>query len=73
MQVSKFKINDYKNSVADAVRKNGGVKKTARIFDRPECVVECWIRNGYVRSLFDARKLNDRTDVPIEDLMREPE
>ena len=68
-----MQIKDYDNPVATAVKKIGGVKKAAKKLGRMECVIELWIRKGFVPARRYAEILNNHTDVPEEDLLRRPE
>ena len=73
MSVNKFRLSDYDNPVAEAVKKIGGVKRAAKKLCKGECVVEQSVRRGYLRYRREAVTLNIHTDVPEEDLLRSPE
>ncbi len=73
MQVSQFKISDYDNPVATAVKKIGGIKRAAKKLGHDEVVIRLWIRKGFVPYRRCAEILNDYTDVPEDDLLRQSE
>ena len=70
MSIRSFNIGDYKNGVADAIIKLGGVENAAEILDEVWLEIELWVERGYVPARL-AEKIHCKTGVPMYDLVQE--
>ena len=71
MSVKKFDIDDYRNDVAFAIEKLGGVEIAAEKLDTIWLEVQDWIKSGYVPHSY-AKEIHKRTGVPMYDLVQRP-
>lgn len=69
MSIKKFDIDDYRNGVADAIIKLGGIEKAAEKLDTIWLEVQDWIKDGYVPRDY-AKDIHNRTGVPMYDLVQ---